>query len=341
MNLGEKNSQLVRIAAWVNLLFLLLCIALVLFMGFDHSEAPRYFRKMAAFALANMICWLVNVCLIVFLLPALRMKKRNRNAFFYFLSFLGNLFIVQLISGFVIEKLQLKMEDNRFSPLYYALFFNTISLLSIELIISRYEKSRMKLENAELKVMSLQAQHEKLKNQLHPHFLFNSLNALQTLIRKTPLLAESYLLKLSEFLRFSISHSERNIVSLREELKFSLYYLEMQKIRFRDSLSYQVDESLNTMKEAMVPVFSLQLLLENAIRHNALTRETPLFISIRYMAPDWLVVENNVSEKLNIEPGTGLGLKNLSDRYMLLVDEDIQVKVNSNNFQVYIKLLSA
>src|SRR5258706_6659016 len=101
MNLGEKNSQLVRIAAWVNLLFLLLCIVLVLFMGFDHSEAPLYFRKMAAFAIANMICWLVNVCLIVFLLPALRMKKQNKNAFFYFLSFVGNLFIVQLLSGFV------------------------------------------------------------------------------------------------------------------------------------------------------------------------------------------------------------------------------------------------
>jgi two-component system LytT family sensor kinase len=340
MSLGEKNSQLVRVAAFVNLLFLSLCVALVLFMGFDHSEATRDFRKIAAFAIANMVCWLVNVCIVIFLLPALSMKKQNRNALFYFLSFCSNLFIVQLLSGFVMEKLQLKTSDNHLSPLYYAVFFNAISLLSIELIISRYEKSRMKLENAELKMMSLQAQHEKLKNQLHPHFLFNSLNALKTLIRRNPVLAESYLLKLSDFLRFSISHNERNIVSLREELKFSLYYLEMQKIRFRDSLSYQVDESLNTMKEAMVPVFSLQLLLENAIRHNALTSEAPLFISIRYMTPDWLVVENNLSEKLNIEPGTGLGLKNLSDRYMLLGDQDIQVNVNSNNFRVYIKLLS-
>src|SRR5258708_6705268 len=221
----SNNSHLIRIAALVNLLFLLLCVALVLFMGFDHSEATRDFRKIAAFAIANMVCWLVNVCIVIFLLPALSMKKQNRNALFYFLSFCSNLFIVQLLSGFVMEKLQLKTLDNHLSPLYYAVFFNAISLLSIELIISRYEKSRMKLENAELKMMSLQAQHEKLKNQLHPHFLFNSLNALKTLIRRNPILAESYLLKLSDFLRFSISHNERNIVSLREALKFSLYYL--------------------------------------------------------------------------------------------------------------------
>ena len=247
MNLGEKNSQLVRIAALVNLLFLLLCVALVLFLGSDNSESRQEFRKMAAFAIANMVCWVVNVCIIIFLLPQLNSKKQTRSAFFYFLSFLSNLFIVQLLSGFVIEKLQMKTPIHHFAPLYYAIVFNAISLLSIELITSRYEKSSMKMENAELKVMSLQAQHEKLKNQLHPHFLFNSLNALKVLIRKNPVLAESYLIKLSDFLRFSISHNERNIVSLREELKFSLYYLEMQKIRFRDSLSYQVTRIYRSM----------------------------------------------------------------------------------------------
>jgi len=341
MNGGEKNNQLVKIAVIVNVLFFLLCISLVLFLGFNHSEDHHYLRKITAFAIANMICWVVNVCIVVFLLPKLFKGKQNKGVFFYFLSYLINLIVIQLLSGFVIKELELKTVHTPLSPLFYAIVFNTISLISIELIISRQEKSHIMLENVELKMMSLQAQHEKLKNQLHPHFLFNSLNALKSLIRKDPVLAESYLIKLSEFLRFSISHNEQNIVPLQEELKFSLYYLEMQKIRFRDSLSYQIDMSLNTMKDVVVPVFSLQLLIENAIKHNALTNEKPLCIQIHYVAPDRLLVENNLSVKLNIEPGSGFGLKNLSDRYKLLGNEDIEIKSNSNNFQVYIKLLSA
>jgi two-component system LytT family sensor kinase len=339
MKLGEKNRQLIRIAAIINGLFLLLCILLVLFMSSDNSETQRYFRKIAAFAIANIACWLINIFLIIFLLPAVNKEKQERGVLFYILSFVTSMSVVQLLSSFVIAELHLKTPNIRFSPLLYAAIFNAVSLLAIELIISRFEKSRMKFENAELKMMSLQAEHEKLKNQLHPHFLFNSLNALKSLMRKNPAQAESYLIKLAEFLRFSISHNEQNIVPLGEELKFSLYYLEMQKIRFPESLKYEVDQSLLTLNGAMLPVFSLQLLLENAIKHNALTNENPLCIHIRYMAPDYILVENNLSEKLNIEPGSGLGLKNLSDRYLLLTNQKIDVKKNSTHFQVSLKII--
>lgn len=195
------------------------------------------------------------------------------------------------------------------------------------------------MENAELKMKSLEAQHEKLKSQLHPHFLFNSLNALNSLIRRDAEQAENYLIKLSGFLRFSISHNEQNVVSLEEELKFSLYYLEMQKIRFRHALSYDVEIPLEQQKNARLPVFSLQLLLENAIKHNKLTQEQPLCITMKYLDPDWLLVENNVHEKLNVEPASGIGLKNLSDRYRLLIQEDIKVHHNDYFFQVYLKLI--
>ena len=339
MKLGEKNKHLIRIAAIISGLFLLLCISLVMFMGFDNSETHRYFRKIAAFAIANIVCWLINIFLVVFVHPAYSKGKQNRGILFYTLSFGISMSVVQLLSNFVIHELQLKTPNIRYSPLLYAAIFNAISLLAIELIISRFEKSRMKFENAELKMMSLQAQHEKLKNQLHPHFLFNSLNALKSLIRKNPILAESYLIKLSEFLRFSISHNEQNIVPLGEELKFSLYYLEMQKIRFPGSLKYEIDQALLTLNGAMLPVFSLQLLLENAIKHNTLTNENPLCIHIRYVTPDYILVENNLSEKLNVEPGSSLGLKNLSDRYMQLTNQKIDVRINSSHFQVFIKII--
>ncbi len=231
-------------------------------------------------------------------------------------------------------------------PLFFIFSIKTLSLVAIELILSRYaastnriENANMKAENAELKMKSLQAEHEKLKNQLHPHFLFNSLTALKSLIRKDPELAESYVVKLSDFLRFSISHNEQNVVPLAEELKFSLTYLEMQKVRFRQALSYNIDIPDDQLAYASLPVFSLQLTLENAIKHNSLTQEQPLDINIRYVAPDWLLVENNIREKLSSDPRSGIGLKNLSDRYKLLIQEDIKVLNDTDHFSVYLKII--
>jgi LytS/YehU family sensor histidine kinase len=225
---------------------------------------------------------------------------------------------------------------------------DTLVIVAIELILTKFEESsarleiaNMRTENAELRMKSLQAQHEKLKSQLHPHFLFNSLNALKSLIRKDPALAENYLIKLSGFLRFSISHNEQNIVPLREELDFSLQYLEMQKVRFRDALTFSVDIPAELTANAMLPVFSLQLALENAVKHNKFTQEQPLNISIRYVDGDWLVVANNIHEKLNVEPGSGTGLKNLSDRYLLLIQENIRVDIDDQFFSLYLKLIRA
>jgi LytS/YehU family sensor histidine kinase len=152
-------------------------------------------------------------------------------------------------------------------------------------------------------------------------------------------LAENYLVKLSEFLRFSISHNEQNVVPLHEELKFSLYYLEMQKIRFRDALIFTVDIPDKQLLNASLPVFSLQLTLENAIKHNKLTQEQPLSITMRYVEPGWLLVENNIHEKLSSDPASGIGLKNLSDRYKLLVHDDIRIDNDIDFFRVYLKII--
>src|ERR1700730_2613724 len=143
MDLREKNRHLIRIAAIINGLFLLLCISLVMFMSSDNSETHRYFRKIAAFAIANIVCWLINIFLVVFVQPAISKEKQNRGILFYSLSFGISMSIIQLLSNFVIRELQLRTPNIQYSPLLYAAIFNAISLLTIELIISRFEKSRM------------------------------------------------------------------------------------------------------------------------------------------------------------------------------------------------------
>jgi two-component system, LytTR family, sensor kinase len=354
MHITRQNKQLVTIAGSINLLFFLLSIALVIFLGYEHGEKQKIVGKTATFILGNSLCWIVNLCILLLIVPMLSKWSCPRWLSFYLISYLvtfslgiliGNLPVYQIISD---EPPGEGLVNPVTGPIAFVFSINTLSLVAIELILARYAQNRIrmenaniKIENAELRMKSLQAQHEKLKNQLHPHFLFNSLTALKSLIRKDPQLAESYLVKLSEFLRFSISHNEQNVVSLQEELKFSLYYLDMQKIRFRNALVFTVDIPEHQLENASLPVFSLQLTLENAIKHNKLTQEQPLSISMRYLEPDWLLVENNIHQKLNADAASGIGLKNLSDRYKLLVDDDIRFENDSDFFRVYLKIIRA
>ena len=337
-----KYKQLIRTGAWINLILLVLGISILFFLPNSNiSGGTVILKKVSSFALANIICWVVNIFILVFLEQFAPALKRNKWITFYVSSY-AIVFAVALIisrSPYVNLFTNNELSSPIFSPLFFVATINTLSILIINLILSRYDESLTKLENSELRVKSLEAQHEKLKNQLNPHFLFNSLNALKSLIKRDPNLAENYLIGLSNFLRFSISHSEQNVVSLEQELKFSMYYLEVQKVRFRDAISYSVDIPLLPQMNVVLPVFSLQLTLENAIKHNKFTQEEPLTIRIVYIEPDLLLVENNINPKPFVEPGSGIGLKNLSDRYLLLTKEGIRVNNNLDFFQVYLKLI--
>jgi sensor histidine kinase YesM len=340
MMLNEKDRQLIRAVGLINVLLLVLCSILVLSLGLSRAMNNEVLRKLVALFVGNLICWSINIANYIFLAHILWKKGFTGKVIYYGGSYVLSVTAVALLANPLFLLLGLFRIHDTFAPFVWGFGLNSVALLAIELLVSRNERITMRLENAELRMMTLQAQHEKLKNQLHPHFLFNSLNVAKALIRRDPALAESYIIKLSDFLRFSVSHNEHNIVSLKEELKFSLSYLEMQKIRFRGSLIYEVDEQLNTLEDAMVPVFSLQLLLENAIKHNTLTNESPLVIRVCYTEPGWLIVNNNLSRRLNVEEGAGMGLKNLADRYKLLSGEEMRINVDNRSFQVYIKLLS-
>jgi two-component system, LytTR family, sensor kinase len=352
MKLTSQIRQLVKVAGIINLLLLLLCIALTQFLGAGLDQNHLITKKILEFMLANSCCWIVNLGILIFLFPLLSTWTGSKWLSFYLPSILLTFALAILIANSAFyhplsdEGPGEPLRHPITGPLFFIVSINTLSLVAIELILSRHaasairiENANMKAENAELRMKSLQAEHEKLKNQLHPHFLFNSLTALKSLIRKDPGLAESYVVKLSGFLRFSISHNEQNVVPLEEELKFSLSYLEMQKIRFREALSYTVDIPGHQLAHSSLPVFSLQLTLENAIKHNRLTPEQPLSIVIRYIDPDWLLVENNIQEKLSTDSASGIGLKNLSDRYKLLIQEDIKVENDTDRFRVYLKII--
>jgi len=290
------------------------------------------------------VLWLINLALAQmkekFFITVLSQYFRYIFSYLVCLSLvaLGRVLLFYIISGNEVETKHFIQLTSMYASFILGSVLNTIILLIQNLIILGDKKTRMELENAELKIKNVEATNRHLKQQIHPHFLFNSLSTLKALIKKHPGNAEDYLIKLSEFLRASLLSNTPNTVKLEEELKLCNDYLEMQKIRFADALDYTINIPDVTRHSAYVPVFSILPLLENAIKHNKSTIESPLHIQIKY-ANGRIVASNNIQPKLSSEPSTGLGLENLSERYRILAGDEVIIIKGDTTFSVSIKTL--
>lgn len=214
---------------------------------------------------------------------------------------------------------------------------NILILVVLEVILLRNRKNTVEKENDMLRMANLEAKHNLLKQQFQPHFLFNSLTIVKALIKKDPEKANSYVDMLSELLRYSVYSNNNYAVTVEEELKYVKTYLEMQKIRFRDSLLFSFDIPPELLS-GLIPVHSIQLLAENAQKHNILTETQPLYIRVTGDAASGTIsVENNL--QTIPQPQSGLGLKNLTERYKLLGGETLNIIKTEEKFIVSLKIL--
>ncbi|HJV18928.1 MAG TPA: sensor histidine kinase [Sediminibacterium sp.] len=233
-------------------------------------------------------------------------------------------------------------EKKRFfiSPLVNALMTNIIILILCELVTLYFKKQKIEDENTLLKQSNLEAKNNQLKMQLHPHFLFNSLNTLRLLLKKDPNQAEDYLLKLSDILRFSTSTALDALVDMSDELKLCISYLEMQKVRFGNMISFGVNNEKIFSVKGKLPVYALQTLAENAIKHNAFSTETPLHISIDYNEINQsITIHNRINRRNFLESTSKVGLKNLTERYRLLSEKRVIISNSGIEFSVTIPIL--
>jgi len=224
------------------------------------------------------------------------------------------------------------------------LFISSALVSSLVLIIHRvvlvmYWKSQTDLELSKLKIAHAEAANLLLKQQIHPHFLFNALNMLKTLYRKDAKEGDAYIVHLANFLRASISSHGTRLAAVGQELALLQDYLEMQKMRFGSALNCTIQIPVDIAKNFSLPSFSLQPLLENAIKHNELTEQAPLNVHI-YHREDRIYVENNLQKKFITAASTNYGLANLAERYRLLSGDEIIITQNETIFSVSIKLLS-
>lgn len=198
-------------------------------------------------------------------------------------------------------------------------------------------QQQVSVENEQLHAENIRNQYEVLKNQLNPHMLFNSLNTLRSLVRENQDKAQDYIQELSRVLRYTLQGNESQSVSLREEMEFVSAYIFLLKMRFENNLQFdiQIDKAY---EEYRIPPMSVQILIENAVKHNEISNRKPLTIHITTDRESNLSVSNAIQPKWTATPGTGIGLVNLAKRYRLLFKKEIQI-TEDKEFTVSIPLI--
>ena len=201
-------------------------------------------------------------------------------------------------------------------------------------------KSSTKQEVVQQKLIakSANAQFESLKNQLDPHFLFNSLNVLSSLIDENPSQAQRFTASMSKIYRYVLEQKDKELVTVEEELNFAKTYCDLLKTRFEDSVSFDFKVNEKDLKFYVVPL-SLQLLLENCIKHNFATSAKPLHIQI-YSENGNLFIENNLQQREQVKESAGIGLANIVQRYSLLTKHNVFIEKSASFFKVKIPILT-
>lgn len=253
---------------------------------------------------------------------------------------LADLFVLRasIITLYYKKSFEEFIADETFANYQFGLWI-TLTIVVIFHVIyfyNRYQKQKIK----EQKVIAgtARAKFDALKNQLDPHFLFNSLNVLTSLIDENPDNAQKFTTSLSKIYRYVLEQKNKDLVTVNEELKFAKTYMSLLQMRFEDAVKFSIPESISNPELKIVPL-SLQLLLENAVKHNVITTDNPLTISI-YEDNGYLVVENNTNPKASLEKSTKVGLLNIKQRYGLMTKRAVDVINNHQSFKVRLPLLN-
>lgn len=223
---------------------------------------------------------------------------------------------------------------------HYVVTLIITMIVSLVFHVIYFYKSSQEKKVVEQKIIasSATAQLESLKNQIDPHFLFNSLNVLSSLIEENPDMAQRFTTSLSKVYRYVLDQKDKELVSLKEELDFAVTYMKLLQMRFENSIEFHLPEIPEDYPGKVVPL-SLQLLLENCIKHNLASEEKPLKIEI-IITNDQLLVRNNHQKKESFSNRKGVGISNIVQRYDLLTQRKVVVETTNQYFDIYLPILT-
>ncbi|HQV35840.1 MAG TPA: 2TM domain-containing protein [Flavobacterium sp.] len=267
-------------------------------------------------------------------------KRLFFGAFASFLVSILVIFLLRIFEDVIIEGKSLEAFLATERPANYLVaivvtFFVTLGIHAFY-FYKAYQENKVK----EQKVIAgtASAQFESLKNQIDPHFLFNSLNVLSSLIEENPENAQKFTTSLSKIYRYVLEQKDKELVPVAEELAFAKTYMNLLKMRFENSITFELPDGFNNEEAKVVPL-SLQLLLENCIKHNVVSESKPLHIKI-YIENNQLVVENNLQKKEVLSDRKGVGLQNIVNRFAILTQRKVLVEETEKSFKILVPILT-
>jgi len=221
-------------------------------------------------------------------------------------------------------------------------------MINIALLISAFlhakgfmeelkKSSKKEVVEQKLIAKSANAQFESLKNQLDPHFLFNSLNVLSSLIDESPNKAQKFTASMSKIYRYVLEQKDKELVTVEDEIEFAETYCDLLKTRFENSVDFEFNVKKEDYRKFVVPL-ALQLLLENCIKHNFATSSKPLLIKV-FSENDTLCIENNLQIREQMKENAGIGLSNIVQRYSLLTKRNVFIEKSEDYFKVKLPVL--
>jgi two-component system LytT family sensor kinase len=293
----------------------------------------------------------VSLLLVVFIWESIRNIDRYLNKVLPFEKNIPLRITVQLLAGAIIGLLvrmfiyhfgepQLPFKlDEMFAAatwVIYILFPGVINLGFFTYhFIARWRFSV--IQNERLEREKAQVQFDNLKNQLNPHFLFNALSSLNSLIMEDQLLASEFVQQLSKVYRYVLQYKDESSINLSTELNFIQHYISLLQTRFKEGITISIEVDQGAKEHKIVPV-TLQILIENTIKHNIISEDQPLNIEI-FNSGDYIVVSNNLQLRKHVESSNKQGLKNMQSLYGFLSDKPVQIEQTDIRFSVKVPLL--
>jgi sensor histidine kinase YesM len=326
------------------LIFIVLTIIPVVNGGkvaFDNHLKVNFLYTM----LYGMTLYYVNAILFMYLDSVFKNNRYavKRLVIGFLSSFVLSLFVIFLLRVFedvIIEENTLSafLKEEQPSNYIVASIVSFVVLLGIHALYFYKAYNENKVKEQKIIAGTASAKFESLKNQIDPHFLFNSLNVLSSLIEENPENAQRFTTSLSKIYRYVLEQKDKDLVSVDEELAFAKTYMNLLKMRFENSLFYELPTSIINPEAKVVPL-SLQLLLENTVKHNVVSEKRPLHIRI-FVENGYLVVENDYQKKEVLQDRKGVGLQNIINRYGIITERKVLIGQNEKVFTVKIPILT-
>lgn len=295
--------------------------------------------------------FILSIVIVSFLWESLRFVNRWLNRVYPFEKNITGRIFIQIFTGAIIglftrfivylfgePHLPIKL-DELFRAATWIIFIIMTAGVNLGFFtvyfIGRWKDSIVEAERLEKE--KSQVQFDNLKNQLNPHFLFNALTSLNSLIFEDQKLASEFLQQLSRVYRYVLENKDKNLVALRTELEFISNYVALLETRFRGGLKINFTIAEGAYGRSIVPV-TLQILIENAIKHNVVDKEKPLAIDI-FTVGDYLVIGNNVQLRKTVETSNKQGLENFRSLYKFLTDQPVVLESTEDRFYVKVPLV--